>query len=65
MPLSAPLSTLLIALAAMLWGGDLLLRPQALSGGWSPARVVLGEHLLLTLVFLVPLLAWAAGSSPN
>ena len=54
MPLSTPFSTLLIALAAMLWGGDLLLRPQALSGGWSPACVVLGEHLLLTLVFLVP-----------
>ncbi len=40
----------------MLWGGDLLLRPQALSSGWSPARVVLGEHLLLTLVFALPLL---------
>ena len=39
----------------MLWGGDLLLRPQALSGGWSPARVVLGEHLLLALVFAVTL----------
>lgn len=34
----------------MLWGSDLLLRPQALSAGWSPATVVLGEHLLLTLV---------------
>lgn len=44
-------STLLIALAAMLWGVDLLLRPQALSAGWSPAAVVLGEHLLLTLAF--------------
>ena len=30
----------------------MLLRPGALSCGWSPARVVLGEHLLLTLVFL-------------
>lgn len=45
-------SPLLIALAAMLWGSDLLLRPNALSAGWSPAWVVLGEHLLLTLLFL-------------
>ena len=55
MPISTAFSTLLIALAAMLWGGDLLLRPQALSGGWSPARVVLGEHLFLTLAFVVVL----------
>ena len=45
------LSPFLIALAAMLWGGDLLLRPQALSAGWSPARLVLGEHLLLCVLF--------------
>lgn len=49
------LSPFLIALAAMLWGGDLLLRPAALSSGWSPARVVLGEHLALCLLF-APLL---------
>jgi len=41
----------LIALAAMLWGSDLLLRPAALSTGWSPARVVLGEHLALCVLF--------------
>ena len=51
----APSSTWLIALAAMLWGSDLLLRPEALSSGWSPARVVLGEHLLLTLAFVTVL----------
>ena len=45
-------SPFLIALAAMLWGSDLLLRPNALSAGWSPARLVLGEHLILTLLFL-------------
>ena len=45
------LSPFLIALAAMLWGGDLLLRPAALSAGWSPARVVLGEHLALSVLF--------------
>ena len=45
-------SPFLIAFAAMLWGSDLLLRPNALSAGWSPAWVVLGEHLLLTLLFL-------------
>ena len=45
------LSPSLIALAAMLWGGDLLLRPAALSAGWSPARVVLGEHLALCVLF--------------
>lgn len=44
-------SVLLVALAAMLWGGDLLLRPQALAGGWSPAFVVLAEHVLLLLAF--------------
>ena len=55
MPVSASFSTLLVALAAMLWGGDLLLRPQALASGWSPARLVLGEHLLLALVFAVTL----------
>ncbi len=36
----------------MLWGSDLLLRPNALSAGWSPAWLVLGEHLILTLLFL-------------
>ncbi len=36
----------------MLWGSDLLLRPNALSVGWSPAWLVLGEHLILTLLFL-------------
>ena len=45
-------SPFLIALAAMLWGSDLLLRPNALSAGWSPAWLVLGEHLILTLLFL-------------
>lgn len=45
-------SPFLIAVAAMLWGSDLLLRPNALSAGWSPAWVVLGEHLLLSLLFL-------------
>jgi len=45
------LSPLLIVLAAMLWGGDLMLRPAALSAGWSPARVVLGEHLALCVLF--------------
>ncbi len=46
------LSPFLIALAAMLWGSDLLLRPNALSAGWSPAWLVLGEHLLLSVLFL-------------
>lgn len=45
-------SPLFVALAAMLWGSDLLLRPNALSAGWSPAWVVLGEHLLLSVLFL-------------
>ncbi len=35
----------------MLWGSDLLLRPAALSAGWSPAWVVLGEHLALCVLF--------------
>lgn len=52
MPTAMPFSTLLIALAAMLWGSDLLLRPHVLAAGWSPATVVLGEHLLLTAAFL-------------
>ncbi|MGI4791298.1 MAG: DMT family transporter [Janthinobacterium lividum] len=46
------MSPFLIALAAMLWGSDLLLRPNALSAGWSPAWLVLGEHVILTLLFL-------------
>lgn len=45
------LSPLLIVLAAVLWGSDLLLRPMALSAGWSPACVVLGEHLALCVLF--------------
>ena len=49
------LSPFLITLAAMLWGSDLLLRPGALSAGWSPAWVVLGEHLALC-VLLAPTL---------
>lgn len=48
----SPLPPFLIALAAMLWGSDLLLRPNALSAGWSPAWVVLGEHLFLSVLFL-------------
>ncbi len=51
------MSNLLIALAAMLWGGDLLLRPPALAMGWSPAGLVLAEHLLLAAIFAWPL--WA------
>lgn len=39
----------------MLWGSDLLLRPCALSAGWSPAWLVLSEHVLLSLLF-VPVL---------
>ena len=35
----------------MLWGSDVVLRSQALSAGWSPARLVLGEHLILCLLF--------------
>ena len=35
----------------MLWGSDVLLRSQALSAGWSPARLVLGEHLILCVLF--------------
>lgn len=54
------LSPLLIALAAMLWGSDVLLRSQALSAGWSPARLVLGEHLILCVLFLPAL--WAGRS---
>lgn len=50
--MSSQLPPFLIALAAMFWGGDLLLRPNALSAGWSPAWVVLGEHLLLSALFL-------------
>ena len=50
MPFQMP--PFLIALAAMLWGSDLLLRPNALSAGWSPAWVVLGEHLMLSVLFL-------------
>ena len=50
--ISSKMPPFLIALAAMLWGSDLLLRPNALSAGWSPAWVVLGEHLLLSVLFL-------------
>lgn len=49
------LSPLLIALAAMLWGSDLLLRTRVVQAGWSPSYIVLAEHLLLTAAFLVPL----------
>ncbi len=52
---------LLIALAAMIWGGDLLLRPPALASGWSPGSLVLAEHGLLTAVFAGPL--WAGRAS--
>lgn len=47
--------TLLIVVAAMLWGSDLLLRKPILQAGWPAAGVVLWEHALLTLIFLVPL----------
>ena len=53
--LSRSLSPLLIALAAMLWGSDLLLRSRVVQAGWSAVDIVLAEHLLLTVAFLVPL----------
>lgn len=43
--------TLWIALAALLWGTDLLFRPLLLNGGWGAARLVLWEHLILTGIF--------------
>lgn len=46
------LSPYLVALAATLWGLDLLLRPEALRAGWSPALLVLVEHLILSLLFV-------------
>ena len=49
------LPPLLVALAAMLWWGDLLLRERVVRAGWSAADIVLTEHLLLTLALAVPL----------
>ena len=50
-----PLSPWLIALAAMLWGSDLLLRAKVVSAGWSASYIVLAEHLILTAIFVIPL----------
>ena len=52
---SISLSIMLVACGAMLWGSDVLLRPNALRGGWSSAALVLGEHLLLTAAFAIVL----------
>jgi len=41
-----------VAVGAALWGTDLLLRPRLLNGGMHPAEIVLGEHVLLTLIFV-------------
>lgn len=40
-----------VAFSAALWGTDLLLRPRLLAAGINPAAIVLGEHLLLALIF--------------
>ena len=50
-----PLFPWLIALAAMLWGSDLLLRAKVVSAGWSASYIVLAEHLILTVIFVIPL----------
>ncbi len=49
------LPPLLVAVAAMLWGSDLLLRARVAQAGWPAADIVLTEHLLLTLALAVPL----------
>lgn len=43
---------LLVALGAMLWGTDLLLRPAVLSRGCTPASVVFVEHVFLSMIFI-------------
>ncbi len=45
----------LVALAAMLWGSDLLLRGRVVQAGWAAADIVLAEHLILTTIFVIPL----------
>jgi drug/metabolite transporter (DMT)-like permease len=54
---SSSVYPLLVCLGAMLWGTDLLLRPGLLSRGYSPALVVLLEHILLSIIFLPVLIA--------
>ncbi len=42
----------IVALAASLWGTDLLIRPNLLKVGLSPTMIVLAEHVVLTILFL-------------
>ena len=52
---SQSFSPWLVALAAMLWGSDLLFRARIVQAGWPAADIVWTEHLILTTVFAIPL----------
>ena len=56
MKLSPTYAPWLIALAAMLWGSDLLFRARIVQAGWPAADIVWTEHLILTAAFAVPLM---------
>jgi len=57
--MSSQISPWLIALAAMFWGSDLLLRARVVQAGWPAADIVWTEHLILTAAFAIPLaLGW-------
>ncbi len=46
-----PIGWVLVGIASMLWGTDLLLRPKVLSSGLNSVALVMYEHLALTALF--------------
>ena len=61
-----PIGWVLVGIASMLWGTDLLLRPTVLATGLSPVALVMYEHLALTAVFAPALLkTWRTWSKLN
>jgi len=46
-----PIGWVFVAIAAMLWGSDLLLRPSVLKTGMGPVAIVMFEHIALAAIF--------------
>ena len=46
-----PIGWVFVAIAAMLWGSDLLLRPAVLKTGMGPVAIVMFEHVALVAIF--------------
>lgn len=61
-----PIGWVLVGIASMLWGTDLLLRPKVLSTGLNSVALVMYEHLALTALFAPALIkTWRTWTKLN